>query len=91
MEMAMAQREIELKNPSGLHARPASLFVAEANKFQSEIFLEAKGKRINAKSILGLLSLAIGQGTVIKIEAEGEDAEQAVTALCDLVASGFGE
>nr|WP_041707759.1 HPr family phosphocarrier protein [Alicyclobacillus acidocaldarius] len=87
----MAQREIELKNPSGLHARPASLFVAEANKFQSEIFLEAKGKRINAKSILGLLSLAIGQGTVIKIEAEGEDAEQAVTALCDLVASGFGE
>ncbi|ACV57287.1 HPr family phosphocarrier protein [Alicyclobacillus acidocaldarius] len=89
--MAMAQREIELKNPSGLHARPASLFVAEANKFQSEIFLEAKGKRINAKSILGLLSLAIGQGTVIKIEAEGEDAEQAVTALCDLVASGFGE
>ncbi|WP_082744158.1 HPr family phosphocarrier protein [Alicyclobacillus mali (ex Roth et al. 2021)] len=89
--MAMAQREIELKNPSGLHARPASLFVAEANKFQSEIFLEAKGKRINAKSILGLLSLAIGQGTVIKIEAEGDDAEQAVTALCDLVASGFGE
>ena len=89
--MAIAQREIELKNPSGLHARPASLFVAEANKFQSEIFLEAKGKRINAKSILGLLSLAIGQGTVIKIEAEGEDAEQAVTALCDLVASGFGE
>ncbi|MBF8376501.1 HPr family phosphocarrier protein [Alicyclobacillus mali] len=87
----MAQREIELKNPSGLHARPASLFVAEANKFQSEIFLEAKGKRINAKSILGLLSLAIGQGTVIKIEAEGDDAEQAVTALCDLVASGFGE
>ncbi|WP_041694861.1 HPr family phosphocarrier protein [Alicyclobacillus acidocaldarius] len=89
--MAKAQREIELKNPSGLHARPASLFVAEANKFQSEIFLEAKGKRINAKSILGLLSLAIGQGTVIKIEAEGDDAEQAVTALCDLVASGFGE
>ncbi len=89
--MAMAQREIELKNPSGLHARPASLFVAEANKFQSEIYLEAKGKRINAKSILGLLSLAIGQGTVIKIEAEGEDAEQAVNALCDLVASGFGE
>ncbi|SIT12303.1 HPr family phosphocarrier protein [Alicyclobacillus vulcanalis] len=89
--MTVAQREIQLNNPSGLHARPASLFVAEANKYRSDIVLEAKGKRINAKSILGLLSLAIGQGTVIKIEATGDDAEQAVNALCDLVASGFGE
>ncbi|EJY56213.1 Phosphotransferase system, phosphocarrier protein HPr [Alicyclobacillus hesperidum URH17-3-68] len=85
------ERQVELKNPSGLHARPASLFVAEANKFASEIFVEAKGKRVNAKSILGLLTLAISQGTTIKIIAEGSDAEQAVEALVNLVASGFGE
>ncbi|GMA57757.1 phosphocarrier protein [Alicyclobacillus sacchari] len=85
------ERQVELKNPSGLHARPASLFVAEANKFAAEIFVEAKGKRVNAKSILGLLTLAISQGTTINIIAEGSDAEQAVEALYNLVASGFGE
>ncbi len=85
------ERQVELVNPSGLHARPASVFVAEANKFKSEVFVEAKGKRVNAKSILGLLTLAIGQGTPMTIITSGPDEEQALNALCELVANGIGE
>lgn len=85
------ERQVELINASGLHARPASIFVAEASKFASDIFVEAKGKRVNAKSILGLLTLAIGKGTTITVIAEGQDEEKALDSLCNLVASGIGE
>ncbi|MNL82330.1 HPr-like protein Crh [compost metagenome] len=70
---------------TGLHARPAALFVQEANKFSSEIFVEKEDKKVNAKSIMGIMSLAISSGTEIFISAEGADADQAVAALTGLV------
>ncbi|MDQ0189489.1 HPr family phosphocarrier protein [Alicyclobacillus cycloheptanicus] len=85
------ERQVVLVNPTGLHARPASIFVAEANKFQSEVYVEAKGKRVNAKSILGLLTLALGKGTPLTIITSGTDEEQALNALCELVENGIGE
>lgn len=85
------EREVELKNHSGLHARPASVFVGEASKFKSDVFIEVNDKRVNAKSILGLLTLGIGKDTIIKIIAEGPDENNALDTLCELVASGIGE
>lgn len=85
------EREVELKNHSGLHARPASVFVGEASKFKSDVFIEVNDKRVNAKSILGLLTLGIGKGTIIKIIAEGPDENNALDTLCELVTSGIGE
>ncbi len=83
------ERNVTISNESGLHARPASLFVNKANTFKSEINVEVNGKRTNAKSILGLLSLAIPQGQTLKIIAEGVDEEAALESLCSLVESGL--
>lgn len=85
------ERQVELTNASGLHARPASVFVAEANKFQSDVFVEVNGKRANAKSILGLLSLAIGKGSTVTIITNGPDDAKALDTLCDLIENGIGE
>ena len=85
---------ITLEHPAGLHARPASLFVQTANKFGSEIKvknLTNDSNHANAKSILSVLTLGVTQGTEIEIVAEGEDAEQAITALKDLIEDNFGE
>ncbi|MFB5191344.1 HPr family phosphocarrier protein [Alicyclobacillus fastidiosus] len=87
----VVERQVTLKNVSGLHARPASQFVAEATKFTSSVSVEVNGKRVDAKSILGLLSLGISQGQAISIITEGPDEEQALTTLCKLVDDGFGE
>lgn len=81
----MTKRPVVVKLKTGLHARPAALFVQEANKFSSEIFVEKGEKKVNAKSIMGIMSLAISSGTEVNISAEGSDAEQAVIALADLV------
>lgn len=81
----MAKRPVVVKLKTGLHARPAALFVQEANKFSSEIYVEKDDKKVNAKSIMGIMSLAISSGTEVYISAEGSDAEQAVSALIDLV------
>lgn len=81
----MAKSLVVVKLKTGLHARPAALFVQEANKFSAEIFVEKDDKKVNAKSIMGIMSLAISSGTEIGISAEGTDAEQAVRALVDLV------
>ncbi|MFD2670997.1 HPr family phosphocarrier protein [Marinicrinis sediminis] len=81
----MTRRPVVVKLKTGLHARPAALFVQEANKFSSEIFVEKDDKKVNAKSIMGIMSLAISSGTEIHISGEGSDAEQAVTALTELV------
>ncbi|CAM3701221.1 HPr family phosphocarrier protein [Marinicrinis lubricantis] len=81
----MTRRPVVVKLKTGLHARPAALFVQEANKFSSEIFVEKDDKKVNAKSIMGIMSLAISSGTEIYISGEGSDAEQAVQALADLV------
>lgn len=85
------KRDVIVKNESGMHARPASIFVKKANGFNSNIEIEAGGKKVNAKSIMGILSLGITKGNQISIIAEGEDATAAVNALVELVESEFGE
>lgn len=88
---SMTKALVQVVNPSGLHARPASMFVAETKKYKSAIQITKEGKTINAKSIIALLSLGVKAGTEIEIMAEGEDEAQAVAALEALVKSGFGE
>ena len=79
-----------IENKTGLHARPASMFVQEANKFSSKIKLTAKGKTVDAKSILMIMSLGLTQGTELTISAEG-DAQAALDALTGLIKNKFGE
>lgn len=83
--------QVTVENGSGLHARPASILVSEASKFDCDIFVEFNGNRVNAKSILGLMSLGIGKGSEISIITEGVDEETALSTLCELVRSGLGE
>ncbi|WP_018963591.1 HPr family phosphocarrier protein [Coprothermobacter platensis] len=85
------ETEVTLTNPTGLHARPASLLVQTAAKFKSNITLEKDGRTASAKSIMGVLSLGADQGSRIKITVEGEDAKAAMQALLDLVKDNFGE
>ena len=87
----MVEKTIEITNPTGLHARPAALFVQTAGKFTSNIWIKIEHKKVNAKSIMGLISLAVSKGTEITIVADGEDEELAVKEIVDLVTSGFGE
>ena len=81
----MTKQQVIVKLKTGLHARPAALFVQEANKFVSEIFVEKDEKKVNAKSIMGIMSLAISSGTQVTISADGSDSEAAVSALVKLV------
>jgi phosphocarrier protein HPr len=87
----MYRETVVLKNETGLHARPASLFVKEASKYVSDIKVEKDGKEYNAKSIMGILSMGAAMGTTINIIADGKDEEEAVKALVELVNSKFGE
>ncbi len=87
----MPEITLEIKNKVGLHARPAAMFVQLANKFKSEIRVLKGNVNANAKSILNVLTLGANQGSVIKLQAEGEDAESALKALEELVTSNFGE
>ncbi|MGG1660962.1 HPr family phosphocarrier protein [Brevibacillus sp. NRS-1366] len=81
----MVQQQVVVALKTGLQARPAAFFVQEANRFASEVFVEKENKKVNAKSIMGIMSLAISSGTEITILAEGPDASQAVTSLVNLV------
>ncbi|WP_046174355.1 HPr family phosphocarrier protein [Domibacillus indicus] len=81
----MAEKTVSVKLKSGLQARPAALFVQEANRFNSEIFLEKDGKKINAKSIMGIMSFALSNGEEVTISAEGRDSEEAVETMASLV------
>ena len=85
----MISRNVTIQNNVGLHARPATFFIQKANTFQSSIWVEKEDRRVNAKSLLGVLSLGIVGGTVIKIIADGADEEDAVEGLVKLVESGF--
>ncbi|MBE6788074.1 MAG: HPr family phosphocarrier protein [Ruminococcaceae bacterium] len=87
----MFVKEVEVKNQVGLHARPATFFIQKANEFKSSIWVEKEERRVNAKSLLGILSLGIVGGTVIKIIADGDDETAAVESLISLVDSGFSE
>jgi len=83
--------ELVIENRSGLHARPAAAFVKTANRFRAEITVTKDGDSVNGKSIMGLLTLAAARGTKLVIEAEGEDAAEAVDAIQSLVEGNFNE
>ena len=87
----MCVKEVLVQNQVGLHARPATFFIQRANEFKSSIWVEKEERRVNAKSLLGVLSLGIVGGTDTRIIADGADEEQAVNSLVDLVKSGFAE
>ena len=82
----MYSKEGIVRNESGLHNTAAAIFIQKANEFSSQIWLEVDERRVNAKSLLGLLSLGIMQGTKVRISAEGSDAEQAVNELVEQLA-----
>ena len=86
-----AQREIEVVNRLGLHARPAAMIVKAAGGFAAEVFLIKDEVRINAKSIMGVMMLAAECGSTLLIEAQGSDAEAAVEAVAEVFAAKFGE
>ena len=87
----MYTQEITVKNEVGLHARPATYFIQKANEFKCGIWVEKEERRVNAKSLLGVLSLGIVGGTTIRIIADGADEQAAVEGLIKLVNSGFSE
>lgn len=90
----MVTGETTVRNKTGLHARPASVFSTEAGKFSSKITIKnvtTDSQEVNAKSIMRVMTLAMGQGTRIRISAEGTDAQEAVEHLIQLVDGGFGE
>lgn len=87
----MYSKDVMVQNQVGLHARPATFFIQKANEFRSSIWIEKEERRVNANSLLGILSLGIIGGTQIKIIADGADEQAAVNALVELVESGFSE
>ena len=87
----MPSATAEIVNKLGLHARAAAKLTHLAGNFQSDIWISRSGRRVNAKSIMGVMMLAAGQGTSVLIEAQGADAEQAIAALTKLIAERFGE
>lgn len=84
-------KEVVVQNQVGLHARPATFFIQKANEYKSSIWVEREDRRVNAKSLLGVLSLGIVGGTTIKVIADGTDEQEAVEGLVSLVKSGFTE
>ena len=89
--ITMYVKDVTVQNQVGLHARPATFFIQKANEFKSSIWVEKEERRVNAKSLLGVLSLGIMGGTNIRVIAGGPDEEQAVDELVKLVESGFAE
>ena len=87
----MFVKDVTVQNKVGLHARPATFFIQKANEFKASIWVEKEERRVNAKSLLGVLSLGIVGGTTIRIIADGSDEEEAVEELVRLVQSGFAE
>ena len=85
------KKDVLVQNQVGLHARPATFFIQKANEFKSSIWVEKDERRVNAKSLLGVLSLGIVGGTSIDIIADGSDEQEAVDSLVALVESGFDE
>jgi|TARA_B100000809_G_scaffold230976_1_gene245757 phosphocarrier protein HPr len=85
------ERQVEIVNPQGFHARPAAEFVRLAASFRCDLWLEKDGVEVNAKSIMGVMALAAGKGSQLMIRAKGDDADDALTALGELIAGGFEE
>ncbi len=87
----MQQRDVEIVNKLGLHARPSARLTQLASSFKSRVFMSRNGRRVNAKSIMGVMMLAASKGSTITLETEGEDEAEAMEALAGLISSGFGE
>ena len=87
----MAKKDFTILNKLGIHARPAAQFVKTANRFQSDIYVEKDGEEGDGKSIMGLMMLAAGHGSVISVNAEGADADAALAAIADLIDRKFEE
>lgn len=87
----MFSKEVVVQNQVGLHARPATFFIQKANEYKSSVWVEKDERKVNAKSLLGVLSLGIVKGTTITIIADGADEEKAVTTLVKLIESNFSE
>ena len=84
-------KEVTINNQVGLHARPATFFIQKANEFKSSIWIEKDDRRVNAKSLLGVLSLGIVNGTAVNIVADGVDENEAIATLSALIDSDFSE
>jgi phosphocarrier protein len=89
LRLNMITRDVVIVNTSGLHARPATFFIQKANSFRSTIWVEKDDRRVNAKSLLGVLSLGIAKGMSITLIADGQDEEAALDGLSQLIDSGF--
>ena len=88
---SQAIKDLIIENRNGLHARPAALFVKTASRFRAEVWVEKDEERVNGKSIMGLMMLAAGKGSVLRVTAEGDDALSALAELEQLVGTRFGE
>jgi phosphocarrier protein len=87
----MQSQALTIVNRLGLHARAAAKFVSLASQFNSEITLVRNDRQVNGKSIMGIMMLATGQGANVELRVDGDDEDEAMKALCELIASGFGE
>ena len=87
----MYEKKATIMKQVGLHARPATFLIQKANEFKSSIWVEKDERRVNAKSLLGILSLGVAQGATIRIIADGTDEVEAVNTLCELIVSDFAE
>ena len=87
----MISKEITIVNNRGLHARPATFFIQNANTYKASVWVEKEDRRVSAKSLLGVLSLGIAKGMTITLIADGMDENAAVNGLAELIDSGFQE
>lgn len=85
------KKKLTIKNEIGIHARPAALLVKKASEFESKIEIDFNGKKVNAKSIMGIMTLRASKGSEITVITDGSDEEQAVNEIAKLIESGFGE
>lgn len=87
----MISRNVTIQNTVGLHARPATFFVQKANAYKCSIWMEKADRKVNAKSLLGVLSLGVMKGTSVTLVADGADENEAMDAIVELIDSGFEE
>ena len=87
----MVKKEVVITNNIGLHARPATFFIQKANTFKSSIWIEKDDRKVNAKSLLGVLSMGIAKGMTVTLIADGQDENGAINGLVELIQTGFAE
>ena len=90
-DQSKTSKDLTIENRNGLHARPAALFVKTSSRFHSEVWVEKDGEKVNGKSIMGLMMLAAGKGSILRITAEGDDAALVMQELESLITTRFGE